>query len=275
MTRPADYTMVRMITSVPRASALVAALALAASPAVAQVLQGIVVDSATGQPVAGAHVSAFSVADTKVGDTVTDYGGHFTFHLPAVGAYVLLVERLGYATTGSQLISVGSTVEATARLRLIRLPVALDTVTVVGDAGVVGKRLPWLADVGFYDRRRKGFGYFLTREDIESKDPLIMSDVLKGLPGIRVTCGGPLSCRITMPAATTMFLRGKCQASVVLDGVVLRVGGTGNRGDLTLDNLLNPFDVEAVEVYPSAAGVPVQWGGYVSPCGAIVAWSRR
>jgi hypothetical protein len=59
----------------------------------------------------------------------------------------------------------------------------------------------------------------------------------------------------------------------VLDGVVLRVGGTGGSG--SLDGLLNPFDIEAIEVYPSPAGVPVQYSGYMSPCGAIIAWSRR
>jgi len=62
--------------------------------------------------------------------------------------------------------------------------------------------------------------------------------------------------------------------SVVLDGVVLRVGGVGNGGD-PVDQLLNPFNLEAVEVYTSPSGVPVQFRGYVSPCGAIIAWSRR
>ncbi len=78
-----------------------------------------------------------------------------------------------------------------------------------------------------------------------------------------------------MPASTMMFTRGSCHPSVVLDGVVLRAGGIGKPGDPTLDRLLNPFNIEAVEVYPSPAGVPVQYQGYVSPCGAILAWSRR
>ena len=72
-----------------------------------------------------------------------------------------------------------------------------------------------------------------------------------------------------------MFVRGVCRPTVVLDGVVLRVGGAGNARDLLLDDLLNPFNLEAVEVYPSAAGVPVQYQGYMSPCGAILAWSQR
>jgi hypothetical protein len=42
-----------------------------------------------------------------------------------------------------------------------------------------------------------------------------------------------------------------------------------------VDQLLDPFNIEAVEIYTSPAGVPVQYKGYLSPCGAIIAWSRR
>ena len=35
------------------------------------------------------------------------------------------------------------------------------------------------------------------------------------------------------------------------------------------------FNLEAIEVYPSPAGLPVQYSGYLSPCGAILLWSRR
>ena len=78
-----------------------------------------------------------------------------------------------------------------------------------------------------------------------------------------------------MRAANTMFFRRPCRPSVVLDGVVLQPGGTGSRGDLPLDALVNPFNIEALEVYPGPEGVPVQYSGYLSPCGAILVWSRR
>jgi outer membrane cobalamin receptor len=146
----------------------------------------------------------------------------------------------------------------------------LDTVTVV--ASGAERRLQYLEDAGFYRRKRIGFGHFLTRAEIDRRDPLIMSDLLHDMPGVRVTCVGARSCNITMRAATTMFFRGKCEPSIVLDGVLLRAGGVGSRGDLSLDALIDPFDVEAIEVYPGPEGVPVQ---YVSPCGAIIVWSRR
>ena len=63
-----------------------------------------------------------------------------------------------------------------------------------------------------------------------------------------------------------MFILRGCTPTVVLDGAVV------GRGDV---DVVAPHSLEAIEVYPSAAGVPVQYSGYLSPCGAILLWSRR
>ena len=78
-----------------------------------------------------------------------------------------------------------------------------------------------------------------------------------------------------MRGGNAQFIRGGCVPSVMLDGVVLRVGGTPGQGSLLLVALLKVTEIQALEVYPGAAGMPVQAAGYISPCGAIVAWSRR
>ncbi len=245
---------------------------MAGSPAAGQVLTGTVVDSVSGRPLPGTRVSAYTADHAKVGDTLTGSDGAFTFHLPAVGVYVLLIRRIGYAMAHSLSIDVRAGVESTVRFELQPAAVPLDTIAVVGDTGLARGPVRWLADVGFYGRRSKGFGYFLTRDDIDKKDPLTVSDLLKGIPGIRVSCGSPLSCTITMPAATSMFIGKRCAPTVVLDGAVVTVGGSGGTGNL---DWFNPFNLEAIEIYPSPAGVPVQYAGYMSPCGAVLLWSRR
>src|SRR5574341_545338 len=253
---------------------IVVALLLAGSPAAAQVLRGTVVDSASRQPVAGAQVIAVTVTEARAGQAVTGQEGQFLLHLRGAGDYRLRVTRLGYSPRITQPISVDSTFEASARLWLTPLAVPLDTVTVVAEHVLVEKRLGYLVDAGSYERQRKGFGYFLTRGDIEKHDPVIMSDVLRNMPGLRVECVSRLACRVTMRAARTMFYQKKCAPSIVLDGVLLSAGGSGSQG-VAVDDVLNPFNIEALEVYPGPAGVPVQYGGYLSPCGAIIAWSRR
>jgi Carboxypeptidase regulatory-like domain len=253
----------------------------------AQVLRGTVVDSASGKPVAGAHLLVSVAGATAVSDTATDKDGRFSFALPGVGQYVLRVSRPGYSTRVTQPIAVEKEFVVAVELRLTPLAVLLDTVTVVAEKVVVEQQLPFLVDAGFYDRRSKGIGHFLTRTDLDQHPPDRMTNAFQGISGVHVVCGGrtssPNGCDVQAPGATTMFKRGVCKPSVVLDGVVLRAGGVLNTEstpenravDRPVDELLNPFNIEAVEIYTSPAGVPVQYLGYLSPCGAIIAWSRR
>ncbi len=251
-------------------------------PARAQTLTGVVLDSVSQAPVVGARILLLDSAGTAIKALTTSSDGQFTFSIPHLGDYRLLIGRIGYPISISKPFVFSSAFTAHVSLSLPSNPITLDTVTVV--AREIERRLPYLVDAGFYKRRQVGFGHFLTRDEIDRRDPLILSDLLHGMSGVRVTCGGQqrgpsqggpgLQCTVTMRAANTMFFRGKCNPSVVLDGVLLQPGGTAG-GGLSLDDLVNPFNIEALEVYPSPAGVPVQYSGYLSPCGAIIAWSRR
>jgi hypothetical protein len=254
-----------------RALVLLVVVGLLGRAAVGQSLAGTVVDSASGNPVVGARLVLLDSTGTALKATVTSTDGKFTFNLPRLGQYRVLVSRIGYPSITTKRFVVDSAFTARVSLTVPSTPITLDTITVVAKG--VEKRLQYLADAGFYQRRRVGFGHFLTRAEIDKRDPLIFSDLLHDMPGVRVTCTGARHCAVTMRAANAMFFRGPCQASVVLDGVLLRPGGTG--GGLGLDDLINPFNVEAVEVYPGPEGVPVQYSGYLSPCGAIIVWSRR
>jgi len=245
-----------------------------ASPAVGQVLRGTVLDSASGKPVAGAHLIVFLDAGATVGDGVSDADGQFTFRLPAAGNYLVRVSRPGYSTRQTQAVSVGTTYDASVRLRLASTPVPLDTLTVIGITVTVEQEIPFLAEAGFYSRQRKGIGRFLTRVDLDRHRSEPMTNALRGMSGVHVVCSGG-TCDVQAPGAATMLTRGVCKPSVVLDGVTLRPGGVGSGGDQTVDQLLNPFNLEAVEVYTGSSGVPVQYKGYLSPCGTIIAWSRR
>jgi len=255
-----------------RSVSLVAALMLPASPAVAQVLRGTILDSTSGQPLAGIHVIALDARDVTVGSAVTGLSGSFMFHLPAAGDYRIRAIRIGYASRITEPIGVDTRFETSIQVVLLPNPVPLDTLTVVAENVPAEKRIPWLADDGFYDRRRKGFGYFLTHEEIEKKHPLVVADLLKGMAGVEVHCSGPFSCAITMAGSSSMFLGKPCAPRVVLDGAVVSVGGSRGSGSV---NWFQVTSLEAIEVYPSAAGMPVQYAGYMSPCGAILLWSRR
>ena len=111
----------------------------------------------------------------------------------------------------------------------------------------------------FWLRRKHGFGRFFTREDIERRHPIRVSDMLFTIPGFSVyRIGGTTRIRSR---------RSGCAPRVWLDGVPLF-------GDEDVDAVVTPNDVEGIEVYSGAAGTPVEFSGGRGSCGAIVIWTR-
>src|SRR6266481_9618998 len=186
-------------------------LGLLAHPAEAQVLAGTVLDSVSGKPIVGARILLLDSAGTAMKSLVTGSDGQFTFSIPHLGDYRLLIGRIGYPISISKPFVFSSAFTARVSLSLPSNPITLDTVTVV--AREIERRLPYLVDAGFYKRRQEGFGHFLTRDEIDRRVPLILSDLLHGMSGVRVTCGGQqrgpsqggpgLQCTVTMRAANT------------------------------------------------------------------------
>lgn len=113
---------------------------------------------------------------------------------------------------------------------------------------------------GFYQRQDRGSGYFLTRADIDLRNPTRTSDLLMGIPGARVS-----SARLGQPGGA-ITLRDGCVPTVVLNGGPISM-------PISLDELVNLHDVEAVEIYHGSAG-PVQFTQFAS-CGTIVVWTRE
>jgi hypothetical protein len=73
--------------------------------------------------------------------------------------------------------------------------------------------------------------------------------------------------------------------SIYLDGVRIFAGVRVSR-DKPIDpaeaeripdlrRFISVNDIEAIEVYRSAAGIPIQFGGASGQCGAVVLWTKR
>ncbi|HKJ93972.1 MAG TPA: carboxypeptidase-like regulatory domain-containing protein [Longimicrobiales bacterium] len=257
MRLPALYEVVQPV-------ALLVAGLLLATPAAAQALRGFVIDRWTGTRVRYAFIRFRAIDGTDVEAVVSDSAGEFSIRLTPGARYQAEVKAAGYVTQ-SDTVQTFRGPTASVLLRLWPEPFPLEPLRVT-----VSKGNSSLADNGFYHRRQMGFGYFMTAKEIEQPFPVVMTDALHSVPRMRLMCLRPGLCDLRTVDAASMFFRGMCLPTVVLDGFVLRRGGTG--GDLMLDELLNPFNIEAIEVYPSAAGVPAQ---YMSPCGAVIAWSKK
>jgi hypothetical protein len=214
-------------------------------------VHGTVVEHGSGAPLAEVIVSlAAGPGGTRgVGTRVTDQRGAFLFRDVAPGSYTLEVGRLGYVTRKDTVrVDAGGDVSILAELSVS--PVPLEPIQVV-------VRRPSPTGLEDFERRRKTrAGFFITRQRIEESHPVYVSDLLRMMPGASV---GP------SVYGGDVRLRGGCRPDLWIDGV--RTVST-----VSLDQLVTPLAVEAIEVYRGAE-LPARFG--TSSCGAIIVWTRR
>jgi hypothetical protein len=119
---------------------------------------------------------------------------------------------------------------------------------------------------GFDERRARGIGTFVTRDEIERRHTSRLSDVIRGRRGILLvrTAGGGFGVRFSVASGR---LR-RCIPDLWLDGQRAR--------GMELDDI--PANtVEGIELYATLATVPFQFstgGAGMERCGTIVVWSR-
>jgi hypothetical protein len=217
---------------------------LAAQPALCQegtqssaVVLGRVLDAASGQPIV-----ALEVRLVRNGNEVVRYtGGDGTFVFPPVqpGTYEIVLTHLAYGSHSDSVeAEVGELVNYEARLAMQPIELAPLTVT-------VQRRRISPMHLGFYERMALHVGgAFITREDIERRQPLRITHMIAELPAGR------------------RALRKGC--GVYVDRMYM--------GGVSIDREVLPIDVEAVEVYPGPASLPAEFSR--SGC-AIVIWTRR
>jgi hypothetical protein len=111
----------------------------------------------------------------------------------------------------------------------------------------------------FERRRRRENGHFIDREQIEETSPMFISDLLRGIPGVRVTWSMEGNARLIMGHGMTA-----CEPDLYIDG---------SQSHAARINDWLPNLIEAVEVYNRAFDRPSQF--HSSRCGAVLLWTRE
>jgi len=277
----------------PRRGAAVYAALLAlclAPPLGAQAVRGRLIEAESDNPVPAAQVALLSAAGNAVAVAQSDGTGRFSLRAPRSGSYRLQIRRLGYQPRWVQVEVGGDGLEVDVRLAPI--PVTLDPVVIEADLN-----LRYLERVGFYHRQYSDFGHFITRDEIEARRAARVTDVLSTVAGVRLVPDGTRLGRMLLQfrSALTTF-GGLCEPRVFVDGLVAIKGdakpvvmtpGGGIIDELNqedprspepaVDDVVDPRDIEAIEVYRSGAQVPAQFGGMgpFTRCGVVVVWTRR
>ena len=144
-----------------------------------------------------------------------------------------------------------------------RLAAVLDArANVLGEVKVEAKAASSIP--GFEDRAKRGMGNFLTRDDIEKRQSILLTDLFRTIPGLNIVFDGTNYAVLSARAGNR-----SCPMQWFLDGSPF------DNSDNSIDQMLRPDDIEGIEVYKSASEVPVQYQGQHASCGTILVWTKR
>jgi TonB family protein len=166
---------------------------------------------------------------------------------------MLAVRRIGYRPATREL-GVPST--ETVAVSLEAVPQGL-TAVVVKDRRV--RYTGWAAR--FYERRDRGIGRYIGKEEMDRRNALRTTDVLRAIPGLQV---------VSTPRGNVLRLRAnRCDPFIWLDGT------PATAGYLDVD-AFPPNTLEGIEVYSGVGSVPVELRGPrgEEACGVIALWTR-
>jgi hypothetical protein len=248
---------------VPYAAWLAVAITLSgAAPSAAQstpvVLQVVVVDATSGDPIPGVQV----IVDGKSG-VVSGVDGMADVPGTLGDSVVMEIRRVGYAVRRlSAYPTSGTPLLITIPLELA--PVTLAPVRVEAAATPRSRELR-----EFYARMRGGAGQFLTRSDIDSRRPRDLNDLFRMLPGIPMsqTAFGEKPM-MEAKASVLADREGECSVQYFLDGTPI----LPQAGVIKLD--VAPDEVEGIEIYRRGTLAPPRFQRQHGSCGVILIWKR-
>lgn len=237
-------------------------------------LFGKVTSNESGKAVSGVVVT---IAGTEL-RRETDGNGMFAFMELPPGPIEVKTEHLGFNPLSYRVeLQSGRAYDAVLNLTPRAIPLDPLEVNVT-----VEERSPWLEMQGFYDRKQySGLnGTFITRSEIEKRDPRLLTDLYDNIPGVRSFWIQPGQRTVRFRRATTITLSGGssgygCEPDYYIDGQRYRdpMETAAVKATVADFNAIPVDQVEAIETYVGA-GIPIQYQGSTN-CGVILVWTRR
>jgi hypothetical protein len=117
---------------------------------------------------------------------------------------------------------------------------------------------------GFYARRNsKNGGYFITREQIESRNATNALQLLRGVPSVHILGNSRLGYGVQLRS-------NKCAPLVFIDGF------PASAGPYDFESI-DPASVEGIEIHAGLGSVPPEFLGPrgLDQCGVIAIWGRQ
>ncbi len=224
-----------------------------------------IVDSVSGVPVSGAVV-------ILGGDTAhavrADSAGEASLHARLSHADTIRVTARGFRTYERRLDDRGEDV-LIFDVHLARSVQLLESrrITEAKGASVDLGRL-----AGYNRRRAAGSGNIITREQIQLRSAVRVSDLFRGMPGLRVVDSASarllVSSRTAQSSLVSTSANNDCVVPVAVDGLL-------REGSFEVD-LLNLEEIEGIEVFVGIGTIPPEYSSMRKNawCGLILVWTR-
>ena len=181
--------------------------------------------------------------------------GEFTMRNLPSGTTVLVARHLGFVV---QAVAVDLSSRQEQRVT-IKLPKFVEAMAPVL---VTARRTAALDKVGFNRRRKTGFGFFIGPEQLQNLHPGFFTDILKRVPGLRVSYG-PHGDAVSSARGVT----NGCMQYYMDDSPYTEL----RPGDV--NRFVTPRDIVAVEVYQGPETPPEYVRSGVT-CTTLVIWTR-
>lgn len=214
-----------------------------------------VVRDASGQGLSFARI--LIVGAQSVRGIESDSVGNYRISSIGAGRLRVSALRIGYQ---AETLSVVVPSDGTVRADFILGPTPNIPAMVVVEDRTRGKMGP------FNQRMARGVGSFVTRAEIEKRQPGSISELLRTLPGVHISqrmAGEPQP--IDMQRSRNSSMQSSCTVQLYVDG---QPYPNGNVDDFP------PLTLEGVEVYRSASEIPADFRTRNATCGLISLWTR-
>jgi hypothetical protein len=246
-----------------------ALLALLAAPLAAQTVRGKVLDAATGEGIVEAEVRALSADGRDVGRARTGPDGSFQMPLRAPASVRIEPRRTGYRSTLTAELPVAW--REAVEVRLSAAALAIEPLRVT--ARVEPPRRRNLELNGYYRRERQGIGQYMRREDIERRASANLAQVLRRVAAASIIYKGAHQYiwfpRNALRSQAGGGPGGACLPRLFVDGTRVTYDFQND-----INSVVNPNQVEALEIFRGPSEIPPQYNDNNSMCGVVLIWTR-
>ena len=231
---------------------LITALLATAAPASGQsaTVSGVVRDT-VGLFIAGAEVTV----EGGSARAVSGEDGSYVLRGLTAGNLRLRIRRLGFRPAVMD-VEVPTTGLVDVEIQLVQVVTRLAAVSVLARRDAFESRL-----AGFYERRDRKVGHFVSRDRIERTHSFSFTDLLREIPGVKIRPIGNIQKAVRIRGSS-------CPPLVFLDGMAAAAA------EFDLESI-DPGLVEGIEVYSGSATVPAEFAGprNLDRCGVVAIWS--